>query len=133
MESYQTWLGEAPELSILRMLGLFDRPADETALETLLKPPAIRGLTESLINLSSTEWRTIIARLRRAKLLAGKIPTILGIWIHILSFVNTLANSFGVNEPRLGRNAIGGSIVIIEQSHPSCQIVLGIWSRFSWQ
>ena len=74
MESYQTWLGEGPELSVLRMLGLFDRPADETALETLLKPPAIRGLTESLINLSSTEWRTIIARLRRAKLLAGQDP-----------------------------------------------------------
>ena len=26
MESYQTWFGEGPELSILRMLGLFDRP-----------------------------------------------------------------------------------------------------------
>jgi predicted ATPase len=74
MESYQTWFGEGPELSVLRMLGLFDRPADEPALETLLKPPAIRGLTESLINLSSTEWRTIIARLRRAKLLAGQDP-----------------------------------------------------------
>jgi len=29
MESYQTWLGEGPELSVLRILGLFDRPADE--------------------------------------------------------------------------------------------------------
>src|SRR5215469_6277599 len=48
MESYQSWLGEGPELAILRMLGLFDRPADEWALEALLKPPAIRGLTESL-------------------------------------------------------------------------------------
>src|SRR5262249_22699729 len=38
MESYQTWLGEGPELSILRMLGLFDRPADEKALSALLKP-----------------------------------------------------------------------------------------------
>ena len=26
MESYQTWFGEGPELSVLRMLGLFDRP-----------------------------------------------------------------------------------------------------------
>ena len=41
MESYQTWFGEGPELSVLRMLGLFDRPADEKALEVLLKPPAI--------------------------------------------------------------------------------------------
>jgi len=28
MESYQTWFGEGPELGVLRMLGLFDRPAD---------------------------------------------------------------------------------------------------------
>ena len=60
-----------------------------------------------------------------------KIPTILDIWIRILSFVNTLANSFGVNEPRLGRNAIGGSITIIERLRPSCRIVLGRWSHFS--
>ncbi len=29
MESYKTWFGEGPELSVLRMLGLFDRPVDE--------------------------------------------------------------------------------------------------------
>ncbi len=72
MESYQTWLGEGPELSVLRLLGLFDRPADEKALETLLRPPVIRGLTESLTNLSPSEWRTILAKLRRARLLAGE-------------------------------------------------------------
>jgi predicted ATPase len=74
MESYQTWFGEGPELSVLRMLGLFDRPADEQTLGTLLKSPAIPGLTESLTDLSPTEWRTILARLRRAKLLAGEDP-----------------------------------------------------------
>jgi hypothetical protein len=74
MESYQTWLGEGPALSVLRMLGLFDRPADERAIEALLAPPAIRDLTESLADLSSTERRTIFARLRRARLLAGEDP-----------------------------------------------------------
>jgi hypothetical protein len=74
MESYQTWLGEGPELSLLRMLGLFDRPADERALEALLKPPAIHGLTESLTDLSPIEWRSILGRLRRARLLAGEDP-----------------------------------------------------------
>jgi len=74
MESYQTWFGEGPELSVLRMLGLFDRPADEKALGALLKPPAIRGLTESLTDLSPSEWRTILGRLRRARLLAGEDP-----------------------------------------------------------
>src|SRR6266436_1283121 len=74
MDSYQTWFGEGPELSVLRMLGLFDRPADEKALGALLRPTAIRGLTESLTDLSPTEWRTILARLRRARLLAGEDP-----------------------------------------------------------
>jgi hypothetical protein len=74
MESYQTWLGEGSELAVLRMLGLFDRPADEKALGALLKWPAIPDLTESLTDLSPTEWRTILAKLRRAKLLAGEDP-----------------------------------------------------------
>jgi serine/threonine protein kinase len=74
MKSYQTWFGEGPELSALRMLGLFDRPADEKAVGVLLKPPAIPGLTESLTGLSPTVWRTILAKLRRARLLAGEDP-----------------------------------------------------------
>ena len=74
MESYQTWFGEGPELSVLRMLGLFDRPAEEKALEALLKSPVIPGLTESLTNLSPIEWRTILSRLRRARLIAGEDP-----------------------------------------------------------
>ena len=74
MESYQIWFGEGPDLSILRMLGLFDRPADEKALEALLKSPAIPGLTESFTDLSRTAWRTILSKLRRARLLAGEDP-----------------------------------------------------------
>ena len=56
------------------MLGLFHRPADERAIETLVRPPAIPGLTESLTNLRVPEWRSILAKLRRAKLLAGQDP-----------------------------------------------------------
>ena len=44
MESSQIWFGEGPELSVLRLLGLFDRPAGEKALGVLLKSPAIPGL-----------------------------------------------------------------------------------------
>jgi predicted ATPase len=74
MESYQTWFGPGPELSLLRILGLFDRPVEERVLAGLLKPPAIAGLTEPLANLSPTEWRTLLARLRRARLLAAEDP-----------------------------------------------------------
>jgi tetratricopeptide (TPR) repeat protein len=74
MESYQSWFGEGPELSVLRMLGLFDRPADEKAFGVLLKPPSIRGATESLTDLSQIEWRTIVSKLRRARLVAREDP-----------------------------------------------------------
>ena len=75
MESYQTWFGEGPEgVSALRMSGLFDGPIEEKVLATLREPPAIKGLTESLTDLSPTEWRTILARLRRTRLLAGEDP-----------------------------------------------------------
>jgi serine/threonine protein kinase len=74
MESYQSWFGEGPELSVLRILGLFDRPAGEKALATLLTSPAISGLTESLTDLLPAEWQTILAKLRRARLLAREDP-----------------------------------------------------------
>jgi hypothetical protein len=74
MEFYQIWFGEGPELSVLRLLGLFDRPADEKAVGSLLNPPAVLGLTASLTGLSPIEWRAILSRLRRAKLLAGEDP-----------------------------------------------------------
>jgi hypothetical protein len=56
------------------MLGLFDRPTDEQAFGALLTSPAIPGLTESLTDLRPTEWQTILAKLRRAKLLAQEDP-----------------------------------------------------------
>ena len=74
MASYQSWWGEGPELATLWLLGFFDRPADEKALKALLKPSAIPGLTESLADLSPAEWRALLARLRRARLLAGEDP-----------------------------------------------------------
>jgi hypothetical protein len=74
MESYQIWLGEGPEVAVLRMLGLFDRPADEKAIAALLKTPAIPGLAEPLADLRPTEWQMILAKLRRARLLAREDP-----------------------------------------------------------
>ena len=74
MESYQSWFGEGAELSVLRMLGLFDRPIDEKMLRVLLEPPAIGGLTESISDLSPIQWRTTVAKLRRARLVAAEDP-----------------------------------------------------------
>jgi len=74
MASYQNWFGEGPELSVLRLLGLFDRPADPRALEAVLRLPAIPGLTDSLTDITPTRWRALVAKLKRAKLLAGEDP-----------------------------------------------------------
>ena len=74
MESYQAWFGESRELAVLRMLGLFDRPTDEKTFKAILTRPVIRGLTESLTDLSPNEWETILDRLRKARLLAAKDP-----------------------------------------------------------
>jgi tetratricopeptide (TPR) repeat protein len=70
------WAGVGKSTLVNHWLGQMaaDRPADEQALGALLKPPAIPGLTESLADLSPTAWRTILARLRRARLLAGEDP-----------------------------------------------------------
>jgi serine/threonine protein kinase len=74
MESYQTWFGEGPEVSVLRILGLFDRPVDEATVRVLLRQPIVEGINDSLINRSSSEWKATLARLRRARLLAGEDP-----------------------------------------------------------
>ena len=61
----------------------------------------------------------------------GRSARILEISIHILSFVNTLANSCEANEAMLGRNATSGFLTIIERSRRSCRIILRRWSHFS--
>jgi tetratricopeptide (TPR) repeat protein len=75
MASYEKWFGEGPELSVLRMLGLFNRPADRDAIAALRAAPAIPGLTDALQGLSEPKWQQILSRLRRAKLLTTPSPS----------------------------------------------------------
>src|SRR5262249_13685589 len=54
LKAYETWLSSSGEagrrqLAILRLLGLFDRPADPGCLAALRKPPVIEGLTKELV------------------------------------------------------------------------------------
>ncbi|MBC8031971.1 MAG: DUF4062 domain-containing protein [Pyrinomonadaceae bacterium] len=74
MASYEKWLGEGPELAVLHVLGLFNRPADKNAVDSLRAAPAIGGLTDTLRPLSEHKWQQVLARLRRAKLLAERNP-----------------------------------------------------------
>ena len=72
--AYARWLGDGPELAILRLLGLFDRPADAMALKALRAAPPIPGLTEPLANLSNEDWRLAVSILREHGLLAAADP-----------------------------------------------------------
>jgi tetratricopeptide (TPR) repeat protein len=72
MESYEKeWLaGQPVALAIMHMVGLFDRPASGDCLAALRGQPAIRGLTDALVDLDETGWRRAVARLRDVRLLA---------------------------------------------------------------
>ncbi len=74
MRAYEKWLGEGMELAILRLLGLFDRPADMASIVALREPPAILGLTEPLQHFKGREWNQAVAKLRRIKLLGEASP-----------------------------------------------------------
>ena len=71
MVSYETWLHGKPELDILYLMGLFDRPASAEALATLRAEPAIAGLTEALHNLSEAQWHYAVKHLRDLRLLSA--------------------------------------------------------------
>jgi len=62
--AYARWLGEGRELAILRLVGLFDRPATKEALAALRARPEIPGLTEPLVDLPDEEWQWSVSRLR---------------------------------------------------------------------
>lgn len=63
--------GDSPEVELLRMLGLFDRPADSASLEALRAAPAIPNLTDHIHSLSEADWLHLIEKLRRMKLIAN--------------------------------------------------------------
>jgi tetratricopeptide (TPR) repeat protein len=76
MAAYDAWLGER-ERAVLRLLGLFDRPADEGAIAALRAPPPIPGLTDGLndgtSDLPEDLWRITLSNLRSMALLAPAV------------------------------------------------------------
>ncbi len=77
VKAYATWLagsGEAGQrqLAILRLLGLFDRPASFGCIEALRKAPGIEGLTEALLGVSEATWNEALSHLRAADLVTVK-------------------------------------------------------------
>lgn len=56
-------------LALLRLMGLFDRPANAGCFKALWKAPLIPDLTEPLVSISEEHRNLAIARLKDAKLL----------------------------------------------------------------
>jgi nucleoside phosphorylase len=56
-------------LTVLRLLGLFDRPATADCLAALQKAPTIGGLTEALVGMSELQRNVAFTRLAVAKML----------------------------------------------------------------
>jgi hypothetical protein len=84
MDAYVRWFESEGKngkraLAVLRLLGLFDRPADAGCLKALWKAPLIPDLTEPLAGISEAHRNLAITRLKDAKLLtvnrdaAGKL------------------------------------------------------------
>ncbi|MDP7215151.1 MAG: NACHT domain-containing protein [Rhodospirillales bacterium] len=72
MRSYEGHLSEV-DLALLRIAGLFGRPAGGELVE-VLKGAAIAGLTEPLAGLAGKDWKRALKHLREARLLAGEDP-----------------------------------------------------------
>ncbi|MCB1905755.1 MAG: toll/interleukin-1 receptor domain-containing protein [Rhodocyclaceae bacterium] len=70
MAAFAARFGDGPELALLRVLGLFDRPAEWSAVAAVCAAPAIPGLTESLVPSAESNWPALLARLRACGLLA---------------------------------------------------------------
>jgi len=69
MASYAQWFADKPELDVLHLLGLFDRPVEKEVIDVLKAEPAIAGLTDKLHDLSHARWQTTLQHLRTARLL----------------------------------------------------------------
>nr|VFJ67642.1 MAG: SEFIR domain-containing protein [Candidatus Kentron sp. FW] len=59
-------------LAILRLLGLFDRPAAPDALAALCRKPAIPGLTEDLVDAGEEDWNQALSSLHDLGLVSGQ-------------------------------------------------------------
>ncbi len=75
IEAYVKWMeadsDEARrEVAVLKLLGLFDRPATADCIAVLRQAPVIPGLTEPLVDLKEEEdWEFSLSSLQNAKLL----------------------------------------------------------------
>jgi hypothetical protein len=76
IEAYETWFaagdaGAKRQLALLRLLGLFDRPAPAGCLAALREGKPIPGLTDGWAGASAKDWNIALSRLQEISLLSG--------------------------------------------------------------
>ncbi len=74
LDAYVRWFESEGDrgrraIALLRLLGLFDRPAAADCLAALKQPPAIAGLTEVLAGMTEAQRNIALTRLEEARLL----------------------------------------------------------------
>ena len=69
LAGFEELLAGTAELEVLRLLGLFDRPADAGCLGALRTRPAIAGLTYRVVRLKDAAWHNVLTRLERLRLI----------------------------------------------------------------
>jgi tetratricopeptide (TPR) repeat protein len=69
LEAYERYLEDKPELELLYLMGLFDRPAEYKAITTLRSSPVLFELTKKLHQIRDRDLRLIISRLKEIRLL----------------------------------------------------------------
>lgn len=70
MEVLTINLGKSPELNVLHIIGLFDRPASAKEINWLRRQEEVPDLTDRIRWLNDDEWNRIIANLRHLRLIA---------------------------------------------------------------
>ncbi len=70
LEAFARRFGKSAELDLLKILGLFDRPASQEALAAVREAPVIPGLTEHLLKLSEADWLRLVQRCRDLRLIS---------------------------------------------------------------
>lgn len=72
MAAFAARFGDGPEVELLQVLGLFDRPAELAAIEAVRAAPPIPGLTEHISKMDAAAWLRLLESLRRVKMIAAE-------------------------------------------------------------
>jgi len=86
MMAFADQFGEGPELDLLHVMGLFDRPADAGCITALREPPIIRSLTDHIIQEDDGKlaswWRRVMGK--------DDEPSVDAIWENLLAYLRSL-------------------------------------------